>query len=111
MDILMNMDYGAFLKVLFSYVKPLLKFRFYFFNPLFWVLLLLLMLALLQKWTVKKSFYFCSLLAIILLFTTKMEWQLLHSASSSGSIIDATVVKPLSLIAVSMLTLIFIFLV
>jgi len=111
MDILAKLDYGEFLMVLFSYVKPILKFRFYFHNPLFWVLLLLLMLVLLQKWAFKKSFYFCSLLAGILLLTTRIEWLLLHSVSNSGSVIDATFVKLLSLVLVAILSLIFIFLV
>ncbi len=111
MDILTKFDYKEFLMVLFSYAKPLLKYRFHFYNPLFWVLILLLMLVLLQKWAFKKSFYFCSLLSIILLLTTRIEWYLLHMPVGSGSVIDATVVKLLSLVVVTILSLIFIFLV
>lgn len=110
MNILTNFDFELFRQWFLFYLKPLENFEFYFFNPLFWIILFLLFLLLLRVWQAKKSFQFCLLLAFILLCTTEIESRSAALFSSSELLFDAAIIKLVSIFVIIMLLMFYIFL-
>ncbi len=69
----MNIDLVALKEFLIPYLDSLKGFHFSFLNPLFWIFLFILFLILRVLWYPEKSFYFCAILAVILLGASKIE--------------------------------------
>ncbi|NQV03896.1 MAG: hypothetical protein HQ532_00195 [Candidatus Omnitrophica bacterium] len=69
----MNIDLVALKESFIPYLDSLKGFHFSFLNPLFWIFLFILLLILRVFWYLEKSFYFCAMLAIILLTASKVE--------------------------------------
>jgi hypothetical protein len=92
------------------YLKPLGNFEFTFFNPLFWIFLLLLFTILLQRWEVKKAFYFCLLVVFILLCSTAIESRLITFFSTPGQSLDTSLLRMISAFLVICVFLLYMFL-
>jgi len=110
MGIDLNVFLVAFKKDLLFYFETLKNFEFSYRNPLFWVSLLLLILILMRIWEARKSFSFCTLLAIILLATTRLENFIVVTFAKYGESIDTSIVRLVSIFIVAMIFLIYVFL-
>lgn len=103
-----NIDFKTLKITILLYLKELRNFHFSLFNPLFWVFLLILFLILSRAWGYRKSFSYCSILAIVLLVTTMLE-NSLASTLAKSEVFDATVLKIISIFVISMVTLYYFF--
>ena len=68
-----DLNFDALKDAAASHFTSLKHFHFHYKNPLFWVFLFALFLILARPWQAKKSFSFCSVIAVVLLATTKIE--------------------------------------
>jgi len=68
-----SINFGELTKWFSDGFKAIKAFEFSLVNPTFWLLFIILFLIVLKFWRPKKSFYFCLVIALILLGTTKAE--------------------------------------
>ena len=98
------------LRATFLYHLDSLKhFHFSGLNPVFWLFLLLLFLILLRFWEIKKAFPFCSIVAIVLLATTKLENFIADMFAKSGEIFDPRIIRLLPIVIIPFIILYYAF--
>lgn len=103
-----NTDFNTLKTTILPYLKELRNFHFSLFNPLFWVFLLILFLILSRAWEYRKSFSYCSILAILLLAMTMLENSLAATLAKS-EVFDATVLRIITIFVILMVTLYYLF--
>lgn len=104
----MNIDIVALKESFIPYLDSLKGFHFSFLNPLFWLFLFILFLILRVFWYLEKSFYFCAMLAIILLATSKIENYM--TIAIFGEDLTTLLIRILALFVILMMFLYYAFL-
>jgi len=91
------------------YIKDIQGFHFYYNNPLFWVffMVLYLILEIGRSWSPGKAFFFCVIIAIVLLSTTWFEMFIASTFVKPGETFDPLIIRMLSLVMLSAIILYF----
>lgn len=108
----MDMYYEVLKTAFLPYIKSIQGFHFYYDNPLFWVGFMILYLILEKGlyWNVGKAFFFCAIIASILLGTTWLEKPLIDMFTiQEHSGFDPFILKVASVTAVSVVVFYFVF--
>lgn len=91
------------------YIKDIHSFHFYYNNPLFWVffMVLYLILEIGRSWSPGKAFFFCIIIAMVLLGTTWFEIYIANTFVKPGETFDPFIIRMLSLVMLSAVVLYF----
>ena len=96
------------------YIKSIQDFHFHYNNPLFWAffMALYLFLKLGWSWNSGKAFFFCAIIASILLGSTWIEKPIIETFTMPGYaayILDPFILKVASLVLISIVVVYFLF--
>lgn len=108
----MILYYEALKAAFLPYIKSIQEFHFYWDNLLFWAgfLVLYLILEIFRDWNRSKAFFFCAIIASILLSTTWLERPLIDMFTVQGhSCFDPFILKAASITVISVVVLYFVF--
>lgn len=105
----MEIDIDAIKKTLEPHLEALKNFQFSVFNPLFWIALLILFLILSRRWDARKSFGFCSVVAILLLVTSQAESFVANFVVRSAGVFDPIIIRIISTIIFCFISIYYIF--
>ena len=104
---------GALKTAFLPYIKDIQNFNFYLHNPVFWVffMVLFLMLEIGRSWNQGKAFLFCAIVAFTLLGSKWMEKPMIDLFTIPGhpAGFDPFILKIAALVAVSVVTIYFVF--
>jgi len=90
------------------YFNELKNYRFSLSNPLFWLCGLVFLLILSRPWGIKKASFFCLIIFLVLLATTSLE-NFMAESFLKTPLLDAAVLKLVSLLAIAFVSLYYIF--
>ncbi|MFH1479118.1 MAG: hypothetical protein ABIG92_05015 [Candidatus Omnitrophota bacterium] len=105
----LNIDFDTLKETFITHFDGLRAFNFSYENPLFWIFYVLAFLTLLMFWNARKSFSFCTILAVILLATTKLEHTIVAKFTSIGETFDVLFIRIASAIVVVIIALYYTF--
>lgn len=93
------------------HIKSIQSFHFYYNNPLLWIsfIAVFFMLVWLRNWSRRKSFFFCSTIALLLLAVTTIERSMGSVFASGGEGFDPFIIRVIFFLTLSGAVLYFVF--